>query len=98
MNAVAKTLGLAPDHRETDFEAIIPAVQDADLKVGMSSFTDTAEREAAADFVTYFEAETLWAALSRVFAGFERLVSQFDASLGRQHAGRGDGFEGRSAE
>ena len=42
MNAVAKTLGLAPDHRETDFEAIIPAVQDADLKVGMSSFTDTA--------------------------------------------------------
>ena len=32
-----------------------------DFNVGMSSFTDTKEREESADFVTYFEAGTLWA-------------------------------------
>ena len=61
MNAVAKTLGLTPDYRETGFEAIIPSIRAGDFNVGMSSFTDTKEREGAADFVTYFEAGTLWA-------------------------------------
>ena len=61
MNAVTRTLGLAPDYRETAFEAIIPSVRAGDFNLGMSSFTDTKEREAAADFVTYFEAGTLWA-------------------------------------
>jgi ABC-type amino acid transport substrate-binding protein/predicted Ser/Thr protein kinase len=61
MNAIAKTLGLTPDYREMGFEAIIPAVQTGEVNVGMSSFTDTAEREALVDFVTYFEAGTLWA-------------------------------------
>jgi ABC-type amino acid transport substrate-binding protein len=32
-----------------------------DFNVGMSSFTDTIERQAAVDFVTYFQAGTLWA-------------------------------------
>ena len=45
MNAVAETLGLVPDYRETGFESIIPSVQGGDFNVGMSSFTDTAERE-----------------------------------------------------
>jgi ABC-type amino acid transport substrate-binding protein/predicted Ser/Thr protein kinase len=61
MNAVARTLGLTPDYRETAFEAIIPSVRAGDFNLGMSSFTDTKEREAAADFVTYFQAGTLWA-------------------------------------
>ncbi|MGH3676502.1 MAG: bifunctional serine/threonine-protein kinase/transporter substrate-binding domain-containing protein [Mycobacterium sp.] len=61
MNAITKTLGLTPDYRETAFEAIIPAVQGGEFNVGMSSFTDTAEREELVDFVTYFEAGTLWA-------------------------------------
>ena len=61
MNAVAKTLGLAPDYRETAFESIIPSVQDGSFNVGMSSFTDTEDREAMVDFVTYFQAGTLWA-------------------------------------
>jgi ABC-type amino acid transport substrate-binding protein len=61
MNAVAKTLGLTPDYRETGFEAIIPSIRAGDFNVGMSSFTDTKEREESADFVTYFEAGTLWA-------------------------------------
>ena len=61
MNAVGRTLGLTPDYRETAFEAIIPSVRAGDFNLGMSSFTDTKEREAAADFVTYFQAGTLWA-------------------------------------
>ena len=61
MNAIARTLGLAPEYRETAFEAIIPSVRAEDFNVGMSSFTDTADREAAVDFVTYFQAGTLWA-------------------------------------
>jgi ABC-type amino acid transport substrate-binding protein len=61
MNAVAKTLGLTPDYRETAFESIMPSVSGGDFNVGMSSFTDTKEREANVDFVTYFQAGTLWA-------------------------------------
>jgi ABC-type amino acid transport substrate-binding protein/predicted Ser/Thr protein kinase len=61
MNAIARTLGLAPEYRETAFEAIIPSVRAEDFNVGMSSFTDTIERQAAVDFVTYFQAGTLWA-------------------------------------
>ena len=61
MNAVARTLGLVADYRDTAFEGIIPSVQGGDFNVGMSSVTDTAEREQRVDFVTYFQAGTLWA-------------------------------------
>jgi ABC-type amino acid transport substrate-binding protein len=61
MNAVTRTLGLEPDYRETAFETIMPSVQSGNFNLGMSSMTDTAEREQAVDFVTYFEAGTLWA-------------------------------------
>lgn len=61
MNAVSRTLGLTPEYRETAFEAIIPSVRAGDFNVGMSSFTDTKDREELVDFVTYFEAGTLWA-------------------------------------
>ena len=61
MNAMARTLGLTPEYRETAFDAIIPSVRAKDFNVGMSSFTDTADREGEVDFVTYFEAGTLWA-------------------------------------
>jgi ABC-type amino acid transport substrate-binding protein len=61
MNAVARTLGLVPEYRETAFEAIIPSVRAGDFNVGMSSFTDTKERQGQADFVTYFQAGILWA-------------------------------------
>jgi ABC-type amino acid transport substrate-binding protein len=58
---VAKTLGLTPDYRETAFESIMPSVSGGSFNVGMSSFTDNKEREANVDFVTYFQAGTLWA-------------------------------------
>lgn len=61
MNAVARTLGLATEYLESEFDAIIPAVRDGALDVGMSSFTDTLDRQQLVDFVTYFEAGTLWA-------------------------------------
>ncbi|MEX3650434.1 bifunctional serine/threonine-protein kinase/transporter substrate-binding domain-containing protein [Mycolicibacterium porcinum] len=61
MKAVARTMGLVPEFRETGFEGILPSVQDGNFNVGMSSITDTAEREQHADFVTYFQAGTLWA-------------------------------------
>ncbi|GAS97227.1 extracellular solute-binding protein family 3 [Mycolicibacterium canariasense] len=61
MNAVARTLGLTPEYRETEFDQIIPSVQSGAFDVGMSSVTDTRERQRLVDFVTYFEAGTLWA-------------------------------------
>jgi polar amino acid transport system substrate-binding protein len=61
MNAIAATLGLTTDYRESDFEKIIPSIQGGTYNVGMSSFTDTKEREKTVDFVTYFEAGILWA-------------------------------------
>jgi len=61
MNAVARTLGLTPEYREVEFDAILPAVRSGDFHVGMSSVTDTRQREEQVDFVDYFRAGTLWA-------------------------------------
>jgi polar amino acid transport system substrate-binding protein len=61
MNAVAGTLGLTPEYREADFAKIIPSIQGGTFNVGMSSFTDSKEREEQVDFVTYFSAGTAWA-------------------------------------
>ena len=61
MNAIAATLGLTAEYREADFAKIIPSIQGGTFNVGMSSFTDTKEREETVDFVTYFSAGTLWA-------------------------------------
>ena len=56
MNAIAATLGLTAEYREADFAKIIPSIQGGTFNVGMSSFTDTKEREETVDFVTYFSA------------------------------------------
>jgi polar amino acid transport system substrate-binding protein len=61
MNAVAQTLGLTAEYRESDFAKIIPSIEGGTYNVGMSSFTDTKEREKTVDFVTYFSAGTQWA-------------------------------------
>lgn len=61
MNAVAATMGLTADYRESDFAKIIPSIDGGTYNVGMSSFTDTKEREKQVDFVTYFSAGTQWA-------------------------------------
>ncbi|MGI9124331.1 MAG: ABC transporter substrate-binding protein [Mycobacterium sp.] len=61
MNAVASTMGLEADFREADFAKIIPSIQQGTFNVGMSSFTDTKEREKSVDFVDYFTAGIQWA-------------------------------------
>nr|WP_237171018.1 ABC transporter substrate-binding protein [Prescottella equi] len=61
MEAVGAVLGLTLDLKQTDFDKIIPAVQAGTLELGMSSFTDTLEREKSVDFVTYYSAGVQWA-------------------------------------
>ncbi len=61
MNAVAGVLGLTTDYRESDFAKIIPSIQGGTYNVGMSSFTDSKERQKSVDFVDYYSAGILWA-------------------------------------
>jgi polar amino acid transport system substrate-binding protein len=61
LDATAKVLGLKTDYRQAGFEKIIPAVEAGTYDIGMSSFTDTKEREQTVDFVDYFSAGILWA-------------------------------------
>lgn len=60
-NAVADKLGLKAEYQASTFDNIIPGVQGGSYDVGVSSFTDNAEREQVVDMVTYFEAGTQWA-------------------------------------
>jgi len=61
VNAIAATLGLTAEYRPSAFDKIIPSIQGGAFNVGMSSFTDSKEREQQVDFVTYFSAGSLWA-------------------------------------
>lgn len=62
--AVAKRLGLTADFQQATFDNILPSVMGGRYDVGVSSFTDNAEREKKVDFVTYFSAGYQWAARS----------------------------------
>ncbi len=61
MDAVTAVLGLRARYAESAFEKIIPAVQAGTYDIGMSSITDSVEREKQVDFVTYFSAGVQWA-------------------------------------
>ena len=61
LDATAKVLGLTTEYRQADFSKIIPAITAGPYNIGMSSFTDTKEREKTVDFVTYFSAGIMWA-------------------------------------
>ena len=54
--AIAAKLGLKANFQNVTFDAIIPGLAAGKYNLGMSSFTDTKEREATVDFVTYFSA------------------------------------------
>lgn len=58
VNAIAQKLGIKADVQKATFDAIIPGLAARRYDVGMSSFTDTREREKTVDFVTYFNAGT----------------------------------------
>ncbi|HEU5005933.1 MAG TPA: ABC transporter substrate-binding protein [Jatrophihabitantaceae bacterium] len=54
--ALGKALGLNVEIRNVTFDAIIPGLADGKYDIGLSSFTDTKEREKTVDFVTYYNA------------------------------------------
>ena len=56
--AIAGTAGLKAEVKNATFDSIIPGLASHKYDLGMSSFTDTKEREKTVDFVTYFTAGT----------------------------------------
>jgi polar amino acid transport system substrate-binding protein len=62
--AIAAKLGTKADVKNATFDAIIPGLASGKYDLGMSSFTDTKEREKTVDFVTYFSAGTAFMTLS----------------------------------
>lgn len=57
-NAIGKVLGIEVEFVNASFDGILAGLQAGRYELGMSSFTDTKEREQTVDFVTYFEAGT----------------------------------------
>jgi polar amino acid transport system substrate-binding protein len=56
--ALGDAMGLKVKVVNATFDAIIPGLASGKYDLGMSSFTDTKEREKTVDFVTYFSAGT----------------------------------------
>jgi polar amino acid transport system substrate-binding protein len=56
--ALAAVMGLKARVKNATFDSIIPGLAAHKYDLGMSSFTDTKEREKTVDFVTYFSAGT----------------------------------------
>jgi polar amino acid transport system substrate-binding protein len=56
--ALGKELGLSVKVENITFDSIIPGLVDGRYDLGMSSFTDTKDREKQVNFVTYFSAGT----------------------------------------
>jgi polar amino acid transport system substrate-binding protein len=60
-NAIGEKLGLKINYAIAKFDNIIPSITGGKDDFGMSSFTDTVEREKQVDFVNYYNAGILWA-------------------------------------
>jgi polar amino acid transport system substrate-binding protein len=56
IKAIAAKLGLQVKVQNAPFDGIIPGIKADKYQVGISSFTDTKEREGTVDFATYFTA------------------------------------------
>jgi polar amino acid transport system substrate-binding protein len=56
--AIAAVAGLKAEVKNATFDSIIPGLAAKKYDLGMSSFSDTKEREKTVDFVTYFTAGT----------------------------------------
>ena len=57
-NALGQVLGLTVTVEPASFDGIIAGLNAGRYDIGMSSFTDTKDREASVNFVTYFSAGT----------------------------------------
>lgn len=62
VDALGEKLGLEIEYQIASFDKIIPSITGGTMDMGMSSFTDNAERQKQVDFVDYYEAGILWAA------------------------------------
>ncbi len=62
--AVAQKLGLSAEFQNSAFDGILPGIASKKYELGMSSFTDNADREKQVDMVTYFSAGTKMATLA----------------------------------
>ncbi len=60
-NALGQVLGLKVNFDIGTFDNILPAIKAGKDDMGMSSFTDTAEREKQVDFINYYSAGIQWA-------------------------------------
>lgn len=58
---IAGKLGLTTDYKVAQFDSIIPSIVGGQLDMGMSSFTDTVEREKVVTFVNHYTAGIQWA-------------------------------------
>ena len=56
--AIGQKLGLEVEFQNSAFDGILPGIASKKYELGMSSFTDNAEREKQVDMVTYFSAGT----------------------------------------
>lgn len=57
-NALGQVLGLKVDVQSASFDGILAGINAGRYDISLSSFTDTKEREASVNFVTYFQAGT----------------------------------------
>ena len=58
-HAIGKVMGVQWNFENAGFDGIIPGLASGKYDIGMSSFTDTKEREQTVDFVTYSKAGTV---------------------------------------
>ena len=61
-DALAAQMGRTPKYVVANFDNIIPGVIGGKYDAGLSSFSDTAERQKQVDFVDYYSAGIQWAA------------------------------------
>ena len=88
MNAVARTLDLGSSTGRPPSRASFPRSRARCSTSGMSSFTDTKEREQVVDFVTYFQAGTQWAQRPGHAGQPEQRVRSEGRRASRSHPGR----------
>lgn len=60
-NAVSAKLGVSAVYNIAGFDTIIPNITGKKYDVGVSSFTDSTDREKQVDFINYYSAGILWA-------------------------------------
>src|ERR1700730_12579869 len=73
VKALAGVMGLKVNITNANFEAIIPGLTSGRYDIGISSFTDTKEREKTVDFVDYYSAGISFYAKSSANPGVSKL-------------------------